>query len=133
MKLSDYLDAYYEFSEKTSTVTRQLTFAGIAVVWIFKSGEGSNIQLPQQLIYSLLFFVICLGFDLLQYVVGTLIWYFFYQYHEKRLKSKKDDPYLLASPWYSKIISLFFWVKLVAVFVAHVYLAAYFVKLMKIF
>ena len=39
MKLSDYRETYYEFSGKASDVTRQLAFAGIAIVWIFKIEE----------------------------------------------------------------------------------------------
>lgn len=35
MTLSDYLASYYELSGKASDVSRQLAFAGIAVIWVF--------------------------------------------------------------------------------------------------
>jgi hypothetical protein len=132
MKLSDYLDAFYEYSDKASLLSRQLAFAGIAVVWLFKSGDGVNFQLPASLIYPLLLLVLAFIFDLLQYLVGACIWYFFHRFHEKRMKSSNKDSSLLASHWYSKFIALFFCAKIISVLVAYLFLGKYFLTLLKI-
>jgi hypothetical protein len=39
MKLQKARDTYYEYSGKLSDITRQLSFAGIAIVWIFRAGD----------------------------------------------------------------------------------------------
>lgn len=132
MKLSDYLDAFYDYSDKASLLSRQLAFAGIAVVWIFKSGDGVNFQLPVPLIYPLLLLVSAFIFDLLQYLVGTCIWYFFHRFHEKKINSSNKDPNLLASHWYSKFIALFFGAKIISVLAAYIFLGKYFLTLLKI-
>jgi hypothetical protein len=41
MKLKEYLETFYTFSEKTSNIARQLGFAGIALIWVFR-GTNKN-------------------------------------------------------------------------------------------
>jgi len=36
MNLQDYRDDFYTYSGKASDISRQLAFAGIAIIWIFK-------------------------------------------------------------------------------------------------
>ena len=40
MKLSEYANVYAEFSGKASDVARQLAFAGLALVWLFRESNG---------------------------------------------------------------------------------------------
>ena len=49
---------------------RQLDFAGIAVIWIFKIGkdEAGGVHFSKTLLWPLALFVLSLAFDLLQYV-----------------------------------------------------------------
>jgi hypothetical protein len=47
MKLEKYLDTFYWFLGKTSDVARQLAFAAIAVIWVFRYTDGSNQILPR--------------------------------------------------------------------------------------
>jgi hypothetical protein len=39
MKLQDYRNDFYLFSGKASDISRQLAFAAIAIIWIFKRTE----------------------------------------------------------------------------------------------
>lgn len=73
MNLSGYKETYYYFSGMASTVARQSAFAGIALIWIFKTEKGSVISLPESLFTPVLFLVLCLVFDLLQYIVAAAI------------------------------------------------------------
>lgn len=73
MKLSDYKKDYQEFSGKASDVARQLAFAGIVLIWIFRV-EGPQAQrLPEQLLLPSALLVLALGADLLQYILSTII------------------------------------------------------------
>ena len=66
MKLSDYRNTYYEFSDKASNVGRKLAFAGIAIIWIFKiEGEGAP-KIPEKLFTPSALLATALAFDLLQ-------------------------------------------------------------------
>ncbi len=48
MKLSDYRETYYEFSGKLSDVSRQLSFAGIALIWLFKLDSTPVPKVPDE-------------------------------------------------------------------------------------
>lgn len=86
MKLSDYQKAYYEFSGKASDVARQLAFAGIALIWIFRVERPQAPRLPEQLLLPSALLVLALGADLLHYIVKTIIWGRFCRKEEKKLK-----------------------------------------------
>ena len=51
MKLSDYRETYYEFSGIASEVSRKLSFAGIALVWLFKIENSPIPKVPNELIF----------------------------------------------------------------------------------
>lgn len=81
LKISQMRTLVSEYSSKASDIARQLAFAGIAVVWIFKvGGEGgaagqAAISLPSALIPAVFFLVACLAADILHYVVAAYAWY----------------------------------------------------------
>jgi hypothetical protein len=87
MKVSDALEHYSYFSVKLSDVNRQLGFAGIAVIWIFKE-DGTKL-LPAQLILPTIFFVAALGLDLLHYLYSTIAWATFHRVMELRASKLK--------------------------------------------
>lgn len=84
MELKKARDSYDYFSSKASDVSRQLSFAGIAVVWLFAINEGEHIELPVTLIVALIFFVVSLSCDLLHFAWGSFIWGKYARSHEKR-------------------------------------------------
>lgn len=84
MNLNEYKETYQWYSGKTSDVVRQLSFAGIAIIWIFKIHSGELPKIPSALLMPLAFFCISLGFDLLQYMIGYIIWYGFFKFQEKK-------------------------------------------------
>lgn len=122
MKLKEYLDDFKWYSEKASDVARQLSFAGIAIIWIFKAGDGIQAKIPNDLILPLGFLCAALAFDLLQYLSGTIIWDTFHRYHE--LRAKKDEN-IKASPWLRRPADFFFWFKLIFVIIAYVIIIYY--------
>jgi hypothetical protein len=82
--VQDYLKDFYEFSAKASDVSRQLAFAAIAVIWLFKTDSPTGqINIPPDLIWPGILIVAALAADLLQYVVGSLIWGSYARYLER--------------------------------------------------
>jgi multisubunit Na+/H+ antiporter MnhB subunit len=84
MELSEFKKDSYDFTKITSDLVRQFAFAGIAVIWIFKNDKSSPFLIPTELFNPLLFLVITLVFDLLQYLFPSIIWTLFFLYYEKK-------------------------------------------------
>lgn len=131
MNLTDYRASYYEFSGKASDVARQLAFAGIALIWIFHETGAGPIVIPKRLIWPAAFFICGLGFDLLQYAAGALIWGAFQRHHEKLLgpDSKKA---LSAPPWFNWPGIFCFWSKLALVLAGYALLLGYVLSVLRL-
>ena len=117
MKLEDYRNDYYAFSAKTSDISRQLSFAGIALIWILRSKSAAPI-IPQELLPAAALFVVALALDLLQAMYSTFVWGAFSWYHECRDENASAE--LDAPAWLNWPALLFFWVKVLAVIAAYV-------------
>lgn len=120
MKLSEYKQDYDALTGKASDVARHLAFAGIAIVWIFRSGEGTAVKLPDQLVFALSLFGAALLFDLLHYVVASVIWGSFHRQEEQKLSGAAEDPDVDAPAWHNRPAIVFFALKIVAVVVGYV-------------
>src|SRR4051794_34452286 len=83
MKLADTRDNYQFNTGKTSDIVRQLCFAGLALVWIFKTGDSSHLVVPPPLVFPSFVFIAALTLDLLQYFLNSIIWGLYNRHHEK--------------------------------------------------
>jgi hypothetical protein len=120
MKLQDYRETYYEFTGKVSDISRQLAFAGIAVIWIFKKdAPGTGLTVPGELLLPDIFIVLALSFDLLQYCIGTVTWFFFYRIKEMREVSEEAE-LGRHSEWLDVPINTVFWFKVICLGAAYV-------------
>lgn len=122
-RIEDYRVAHRKFSKSASNAARQLSFAGIALIWIFKVDNGISLTVPADLQYPALLLAAALAFDLLHYMIGTLVWYFFYRYHEKR--NIKEEEKIDAPVELTIIIDTFFWLKLIFVIAAYIMIVNY--------
>lgn len=61
------------YNENTTQSIRQLAFAGIAVIWLFKLNSLPNIDLPRSFIGPLLLFVITLALEFTHFALGSLL------------------------------------------------------------
>ncbi len=50
MKLADLKETKNYYTQKLSDVNRNLSFAGIAVIWIFEYGESGAFKIPEGLV-----------------------------------------------------------------------------------
>jgi len=74
MKLEDVRDTYYSLTGRASDIARQLSFAGIALIWAFRETSGGIERVPSELTPAGILVVLSLSFDLLHYVIGGAIW-----------------------------------------------------------
>jgi hypothetical protein len=74
VKLEDYRETYYTLSGKARELCRQLSFAGIAVIWVFKAEKGGPLAVPAELFLPGFLFGAALALDLAQAFLGSLIW-----------------------------------------------------------
>lgn len=106
MDLEDLRRDHDEFTGKASDVARQLAFAGIALVWIFRSGEGREASLPAALLFPTVLLVSALAADLLQYFLGSVVLGFYVAARERQLgplsKKQFENPAWL--PWTADIL-----------------------------
>jgi hypothetical protein len=63
MKLGDARAAYEALSGKASDIVRQLSLAGVGLIWLFKTGTGSPATLDIHLLRAALFIFLALLFD----------------------------------------------------------------------
>jgi hypothetical protein len=123
MKIQDYRNTYQEFSGLTSTISRQLAYIGIALVWIFKVTENNIHSLPEELFIPITILISALIIDLLQYITASLIWYMFYRFHE--IKNIPEDEDIKSSEWFVYILNTFFMTKIILICLAYYYLFNY--------
>ena len=136
MKLADIRENYEYFSQKTSEVIRQLGFAGIAVIWVFKVTAGGRETIPSPLIPASLFLVLGLSLDLLHCVVATAVWAVYNRHKEQVLNAKHqahkgfdpEEDQFLAPRQINWPANLFFWSKITSISIAYVLLLRFLLR-----
>jgi hypothetical protein len=117
MNVTDYRETYYTLSGKASDISRQLSLAGIALIWIFKREKGGPLDVPGALLIPASLFIVALALDLLQYAIGTGIWGLYARYHENRDTAEDEE---LSAPIYFNWPALIcFWLKIFFVVFAY--------------
>src|SRR5687768_10790533 len=119
--------AYKEYAEqafdryvtKANDLVRQLALAGIAVVWVFRETTATGaVNVPAQLRWAAILFVLCLTLDLIHYLYGT--WDTSTRLEE--IKTQEDGAIASGTPWPADPsgpppdlpqggVRLFFWLK----------------------
>jgi hypothetical protein len=125
MKLSEYRKTYYDLSAKASDVARQLAFAGIAIIWIFKLDSKPIPVIPKQLIMPAALLACAFASDLLHYIVATFIWGNFQWRKERKKKDGETDPDLIAPRCLNWPGLGFFSLKLLFVALAYYFIIKY--------
>jgi len=91
MKLSETRAAYEALSGKASDIVRQLSLAGVGLIWLFKTETGSAAILNIYLLRAALFIFLALFFDFLQYLSGTTIWFLYFRHKENEGTTEEDE------------------------------------------
>jgi hypothetical protein len=85
MTLDDVWSDVRELTGKLSDVARQAAYAGLAVIWIFKTGEPATYHLEHSLIWAGVLLALALVLDLAQYAVNAALRWFNAR-HEERVR-----------------------------------------------
>jgi hypothetical protein len=117
MKLEDARGAYESLSGKASDIVRQISLAGVGLIWVFKSSTGTTFSLDPVLLKAALFIFLALLFDFLQYVLGTTIWFIYYRYKER--KNTTEAAEFLAPPQLNWPMWALFYLKAAMMLVAY--------------
>jgi hypothetical protein len=117
MKLEDARAAYQDLSAKASDIVRQISLAGVGLIWIFKSEAGSSLSLDPLLLKAAFFIFLALMFDFLQYVLGTTIWFVYFRHKEKQ--GTHEGTEFLAPPQLNWPTWVLFYVKAAMMLVAY--------------
>lgn len=123
MKIQDYRDTFYTFSGKASDLNRQLGFAGIAIIWLFKKEPIGGLTIPRELVLPSFLIVGSLVCDMVQYCLASIIWHWFYRSKEKI--GIKEDKDLAHSVWLERPIWIAFWLKIVLIVAAYVFISLF--------
>ncbi len=87
--LLDWLDEFYEDTGTLSRIIRNLAFAGIGLIWIFKNSDLTHDLLPKQLIVPLKYIVLSLIADVCQYLWRATTIYIVYKIKDIKHSKKK--------------------------------------------
>lgn len=124
MKLSEIRKAYEDISGSLSKFNRQLAFAGIGIVWLFRAtDDNGNTAIDSELITPILCFVVSFCFDLLQYFWQSYAWYIYYWY--KKGTGVKEDEEVNEPEWPNIIAWIMFTIKVSALITAYGHLGYY--------
>ncbi len=136
MTLKEIREDYVRYSANVSELSRNLSYAGIGVVWIFKQSMPEDAiettfmnSIPVELRWPLILFIVVLILDLLQYVIQTAIWYPYYTKYKEQHKDEKEDDVNLQEPESYNIIPWGFWIfKLIIVVIAYILMGLFLLK-----
>ena len=112
------IDDLRTYTAKTSDVARQLAFAAIAVVWLFKSEVAGRSIVPAKLLRSAEWAVASLALDFAQYVYGCFVITLYLAITKKHDERPKPGRIL-------SIASVLFWAKIICLVVSYTQLFRY--------
>jgi hypothetical protein len=119
-------ETYYFYTGKASEINRQLIFAGIALIWIFKTENSNHIALPLDLLLPAKVFIVALVLDILQYIISGIIYGIANRYYE--FKNIPENTDFTMPVWFNWPGLLLFYGKLLANLCAYYYLYQYVMK-----
>jgi|GEM_PF-946008 len=129
-KLSEFRKYHYDATVKVSENTRTLALSAIGLVWLFKTVEKGQYQIPLELMYPLVLVFSALALDFAQYVYRSIIWHIKFRKEEKNLQDKAitEDTELYAHAYINAVSYLFFYLKIVLIIIAYIFILSYFLQ-----
>lgn len=126
MKLSEYKETYEMFTGKLSDINRQIAFAGLAIIWVFKQTNGMQISICNDLVLPSIFLAVALGCDMIHYIYQSFAWAIFYGNKEREGISEDED--IDAPRWINIASWLLFCSKILSVIIAYVLIIKYLIQ-----
>jgi hypothetical protein len=125
MKLSKLREDRDYFTQKLGDIVRQLDFAGIGIIWVFRTGGPGTggIHYGRELILPMLFLAASLAFDLLHYGYASLVWDLTYRHYDKKRVTEDTD--IRVPEYINYPTRFFFWGKAILCAVAFGFLLSF--------
>lgn len=130
--IEKYRADYVAAATKAGDISRQLGFAGIALIWIFKTsptGQPTLYNVPLGLYWPTQLIVLSLILDLLQYMYKSVVWSIVAdRLQDKELAAIPPPPpgrIYPVSKWLNVPTLVFFWLKLVVMAAAFIWLLSF--------
>ena len=123
MNLKEVWKDYDYYTKTLSTISRQLGFAGLAIIWIFKTEKAGNYEVPAELVWPTILLVGGLAADFFHYLIASEIWRFYARHREKAGSSQTEE--FLAPPQLNWPAMLLFYIKLVFTIAAYALLLSF--------
>ena len=119
MKIRKIREDFEATTKTVSDLVRQLAFAGIAVIWIIRTGDnaGGIRQSLQPLLPSLLLFVVALACDFAQYASKALTLFFANTFFWMKHRNEEKD--VTYSGWLNLVPYSFFLGKAACLVIAY--------------
>lgn len=109
------------YTSKTSDIARQLAFAGIALIWIFKTEAPDKTVLLHPFLHNAGFFIVLgLVLDIAQYLAGSIIWHLFSRH--KELEESDSSAEFRAPSCINIPMNALFYIKIVPIAIAYWYI-----------
>jgi len=126
MKLREYRKSAHDFTKTLSNINRNLAYAGIAIIWVFRQQVNTGFRIPNALLIPLILIILGLLFDLLQYLYSSIIWTRFHRQKEKQYKDQTGEVEIgKAPPWYPIPAYVIFYIKIVLNIAGFIWMAFY--------
>ncbi len=131
--LDKFRQDHYDATAKVSENTRTLAISAIAIVWLFKKGDGGVYEVPEALLYPLLLVVLAMSLDFCQYVYRSIIWHIIFRKKEKELHDGAitEQTELYVHSYINFLGYAFFYAKIICLVFAYWTLLTYFLNTVK--
>lgn len=91
MKLKEFREESYYFSQRASEANQKLAIAGIGLIWLFKITEMDKIHFSHQLIWAMIFFILSLALEMIHYAPTSFFWSVLYNKHKDPAGDNDED------------------------------------------
>jgi hypothetical protein len=128
MKIKELRKDYEEYSVQAGNLNRNLVYAGIAIIWIFRSTDNSGATtIPLALHTPLLMLITSLIIEIAQKLYQTVVTYLQYFYFKFKYKNEHDVEEKIIRE--SEILPIFAWLlwmlKFVSTLFAYILIGEY--------
>lgn len=131
-KLTEFIEDTNYYTKTLSDINRQLAFAGIAIIWLFRVTSEENVKIEQDLILPLILMVVALTFDLFQYLFYSIFCSISILIQKRKNKQNNDAKEInIPVNTYVPIIGLIlFYIKVAACIIGFVLIFIYLVRML---
>lgn len=109
MKLKEYKNVSHKYTAEASKIGRNIALAGIGIIWIVAQDTEMTLG-DSELTVPLILIACSLLVDFFQYILGGLLWIYFYRIKEKD-ENLNDESDIKSKSWRSNLLYVLYYIK----------------------